>query len=85
MNRKLTIERLSAYAVFLRSGRSLEITEELINLLFDILSYITVNNREMLSKLQEIFSAILQCQETEDWLGMADYLEYELKDYLKSL
>ena len=26
----------------------------------------------------ELVAAMLQCQERQDWLGLADYLEYEL-------
>jgi hypothetical protein len=34
-------------------------------------------------KLGQILGQILQCQERRDWLGLADYLEYELQDLLQ--
>ncbi|MGL4207643.1 MAG: hypothetical protein ACRCRW_16195 [Aeromonadaceae bacterium] len=33
----------------------------------------------------QISSAILACQERHDWLGLADYLEYELVELLDEL
>lgn len=80
-----TIEQLSNYAALLRCGRSLEVSQELINFLSEILTHIVVNKGDRLFVFQEIVSAVLRCQEAEDWLGLADYLEYDLPDFLKSL
>lgn len=37
------------------------------------------------SELQAILVAILQCQQQRDWLGLADYLEYELAALLQAV
>ena len=34
------------------------------------------------AELQNILQAVLNCQAQRDWLGLADYLEYELQDLL---
>ena len=34
------------------------------------------------TELQNILQAVLNCQAQRDWLGLADYLEYELQDLL---
>ena len=85
MNADGTIEQLANYAAFFRCGRSLEVNQELANYLSEILAQIVINDGDRLLALQEIVSAILRCQEAEDWLGLADYLEYELPDFLQSL
>lgn len=30
----------------------------------------------------ELLQRMLSCQEAQDWLGLADYIEYELVDWL---
>ncbi len=34
---------------------------------------------EQQRQFQSILSAMLVCQERQDWIGLADYLEYELQ------
>ena len=34
---------------------------------------------EQQRQFQSILSAMLACQERQDWIGLADYLEYELQ------
>ena len=83
MNTELVIEKLQSFAFFFRSGQPLEVTSALITLLSDILPGIMENRPDKLPCVQEILSDILRCQDNEDWLGLADYLEYELADVLK--
>ncbi|QAX84039.1 hypothetical protein C2E19_09285 [Pseudomonas sp. DTU12.3] len=33
----------------------------------------------------QLLLQMLDCQERQDWLGMADYMEYELLDLLESI
>ena len=33
----------------------------------------------------QLLLQMLDCQECQDWLGMADYMEYELLDLLESI
>jgi hypothetical protein len=36
-------------------------------------------------QFQLILSAMLKCQENQDWIGLADYLEYELQQLIADL
>jgi hypothetical protein len=40
---------------------------------------------EQQRQFQLILSAMLKCQENQDWIGLADYLEYELQQLITEL
>jgi hypothetical protein len=40
---------------------------------------------EQQHQFQLILSAMLKCQENQDWIGLADYLEYELQQLIADL
>ena len=73
----LSIPRVISLAHQFRLGESVAATQILPTLLQDILT-----TRGGLPS--ELVAAILQCQEWQDWLGLADYLEYELVQTLNS-
>ncbi len=85
MNIDVIVKKLKNFAALLRLGRPLEVTNDLINLLEEIMTEAGVRTSNNLHFIEEIFSSILCCQEAEDWLGLADYLEYELSDFLVHL
>jgi len=76
MNHPL-ITKAIALAHQFRLGESVTALQTLPTLLQDILT-----TRGMLPP--ELVAAMLQCQERQDWLGLADYLEYELVQLLDS-
>ena len=78
MQKALITKKLQLYACHLRLGRSLEVMESLVDLLVEILSQIDDKNGSFANSIGIIFSSILACQQREDWLGLADYLEYDL-------
>ena len=85
MNTFSTIKQLKFFSDSFRLGRSLEITDDLINLLSEIVPQIIGRESNNQVSIEDIFSNILYCQKSEDWLGLADYLEYELSDFLADL
>ena len=85
MNIDAIVKKLKNFAGLLRLGRPLEVTTDLINLLEEIMTEAKFKTSNNLHFIEEIFSLILCCQESEDWLGLADYLEYELSDFLVNL
>lgn len=85
MNKTMVTKKLSSYAIFFRLGRPLEVTESLVSLLTEIFSYIEGKNINNGSSIGLIFSLILSCQEAEDWLGLADYIEYDLPKALEGV
>ena len=85
MDKFSVIKQLKFFSDSFRLGKSLEVTDDLINLLTEIVPQ-TIglkSNNEV--SIEDIFSKILHCQKSEDWLGLADYLEYELPDFLVAL
>ena len=85
MNIDFIIHRLQGFALQFRLGRPLEITEDFVIFLTEnIPELVGMKSRSKFS-IQEIVSSILKCQEAEDWLGLADYLEYELPEFLNNL
>ena len=76
------VEKLKNFADFFRLGRPLEVTDDLINLLEEVMAQNANKTSNNLQVIEEIISLILCCQKAEDWLGLADYLEYELSDFL---
>lgn len=72
-----SIASIIALAHQFRLGESVAATQTLPTLLQAILT-----ERGMLPA--ELVTAMLQCQERQDWLGLADYLEYELVQTLNS-
>ena len=85
MNTVSTIKQLKFFSDSFRLGRSLEVTDDLINLLSEIVPQIIGRESNNQVSIEDIFSNILYCQKSEDWLGLADYLEYELSDFLADL
>ena len=82
MQKAIIITKLRSYSCYFRLGRSLEVMESLVDFLIKILPTIEGNNRSDSDAIKMIFSSILACQEREDWLGLADYLEYDLPQIL---
>lgn len=75
------IDELQRLAHQFRLGLSLEATQELPNRLQQLMDAYA-NRPELAQPLSRIMSALLGCQEREDWLGLADWLEYELASLL---
>lgn len=65
------ITRLTALAHQFRLGQSVAASQALPELLQEVLT-------EQGYLPPGLVAALLQCQERQDWLGLADYLEYEV-------
>lgn len=74
--------QLIALAEQFRLGLSLDAALALPPLLKSLLPLLPTLPAETQRQLPQIMSAILACQEREDWLGLADWLEYELHPVL---
>ena len=85
MNTFSAIKQLKFFSDSFRLGKSLEVTDDLINLLSEIVPQTIGRESNNQVSIEDIFSKILHCQKSEDWLGLADYLEYELSDFLADL
>ena len=76
-------KKLQFYASQLRLGRSLEVMESLVAFLIELLSQFDLEQESATKSVGTIFSSILACQEREDWLGLADYIEYDLLEIIR--
>ena len=85
MRNDVKLQELKTLAIYLRLGRPLEVMEDIVELLEDVTLRIKSNKSEDNSPIAVIVASILECQEAEDWLGLADYIEYELPCYLESI
>ena len=67
-------------AVLLRLGRNVEAGLRLADYLERVLTGLQEQpNAKINQQLPPLLEAILACQEKQDWLGLADYLDYELQ------
>ncbi|MCP2006019.1 hypothetical protein M976_01936 [Buttiauxella ferragutiae ATCC 51602] len=70
--------RLITLAGQFRLGLALDAALELPPLMKSLVPLLPALPPATQQQLPQIMSAILACQEREDWLGLADWLEYEL-------
>mgnify|MGYP006138944539 CR=1 FL=1 len=78
---KLT-NTLREYSVYYRLGRPVKVSENLVSLLEDIFAFTSNYPVNEQTAVKDLFLCILKCQEREDWLGLADYIEYDLCELL---
>jgi hypothetical protein len=65
-----------------RLGQSVEAALLLPDAMQAVLNVLPQLSLSAQSELSWVVARLLQCQEAKDWLGLADYLEYELNALL---
>lgn len=71
-------------ALEFRLGKITQAALEMAEMVEMLIAVFPTTDQNQVQNLGQILSQILQCQERKDWLGLADYLEYELQDILQS-
>ena len=66
-------------ALKVRLGHNVEAGLMLVTYLEQLVAAYPKFPAEQQRQFQSILSAMLACQERQDWIGLADYLEYELQ------
>lgn len=66
-------------ALKIRLGHNVEAGLMLVTYLEQLVTVYPKFPVEQQRQFQSILSAMLACQERQDWIGLADYLEYELQ------
>lgn len=74
--------RIITLAKRFRLGLHIEAALELPVLLKSLLPLLPTLSPTAQQQLPQVMSAMLACQERGDWLGLADWLEYELVQLL---
>lgn len=78
------IDQLAPLAHKFRMGLSVEAALELPVLMKSLIPLLPTLPVEAQQQLPQIMSAMLACQERMDWLGLADWMEYELPRLLSA-
>lgn len=65
----------------LRLGRHLEVNEQFIALTNQLALISEQLAPQRLIGLQQLLLGLMQAQQRQDWLAMADYLEYDLPEF----
>lgn len=60
-----------------RLGRDIEAALKMVDLIDITMSLFASRPKEDQAQLAHVMSEILQCQERQDWIGVADWLEVE--------
>ena len=66
-----------------RLGRDVEAVMIMVEVCSDVQPLISGANVELQARWTAMLTAMLGCQETQNWLALADYLEYELIELLE--
>jgi hypothetical protein len=72
-------------AAMIRLGHNVEAGLILVNCVEQLVTAYPQFPAKQQRDFQSILSAMLACQERQDWIGLADYLEYELQQLLIEL
>ena len=72
-------------ALKIRLGHNVEAGLILVTYLEQLVAEYPKFPIEQQRQFQSILSSMLACQERQDWIGLADYLEYELQQLFTEL
>ncbi|MDR6984272.1 hypothetical protein J2X32_002916 [Rheinheimera pacifica] len=75
-------QHAKALALQFRLGITTQPALELANLAGQLITLFASATPQQIAQLQQLLTAVLQCQQNRDWSGLADYLEYELQELL---
>jgi len=78
------IGQCRACAGLFRLGRSVEAALDMLDVFEAAASHLDVRPQPMVQEWTRLLTLMLNCQQSQDWLGLADYMEYELAALLRS-
>ncbi|MGF6207158.1 hypothetical protein [Pseudomonas frederiksbergensis] len=68
-----------------RLGRDVEAALAMVDVFDEAQRRLSAAPREVQLQWAQVLTQMLACQERQDWLGLADFMEYELVDLLESV
>jgi len=68
-----------------RLGRDVEAALTMVDLFDEAQRLLLAAPQDVQLKWTQVLTQMLACQERQDWLGLADFMEYELVDLLDSV
>ncbi|MBC2658434.1 hypothetical protein H7A76_23590 [Pseudomonas sp. MSSRFD41] len=78
------LSRARNVAELFRLGRDVEAAMEMVELFESVQVLVDTAVASMQQEWAHLLGLLLACQEAQDWLGLADYLEYELVEWLQA-
>ncbi|MCU7645160.1 hypothetical protein [Pseudomonas piscis] len=76
--------RARSVAELFRLGRDVEAVGEMVELFESVQMLVDAAAASVQQDWVHLLGLLLACQEAQDWLGLADYLEYELVEWLQA-
>lgn len=76
-------DRAREVADLFRLGRDVEAVGGMVELFEPIQLRVDSAPVSVQQEWAQLLGLMLACQETQNWLGLADYLEYEMLDWLQ--
>ncbi|VVN09518.1 hypothetical protein PS662_03777 [Pseudomonas fluorescens] len=71
-------------SVLFRLGRDVEAALFMVGVCTEVQSVMGQQNVEVQSRWTALLTLMLACQEAQDWLALADYLDHELPQLLEA-
>jgi hypothetical protein len=71
-------------AALFRLGRDVEAALTMVDVFEQAQLCLASASEKVQQDWAQVLTQMLDCQERQDWLGLADYLEYELVELLES-
>ncbi|RON49806.1 hypothetical protein [Pseudomonas frederiksbergensis] len=68
-----------------RLGRDVEAALSMVDVFDEAQRLLSTAPRDIQLEWTQVLTQMLACQERQDWLGLADFMEYELVDLLESV
>jgi hypothetical protein len=79
------IQPLRQCAGLFRLGRDVEAALNMVDLFDEAQRLFLLAPRDVQQAWAAMLSQMLACQERQDWLGLADFMEYELIELIEKL
>lgn len=79
------IDQCRQCASLFRLGRDVEAALSMVEVFEGAQQLLLVAPADAQQRWAQILTHMLVCQERQDWLGLADYMEYELVELLQSV
>lgn len=77
------IAHCTACAGLFRLGRSVEAALDMIDVFESAGSHLDKRSPDVQQQWVQLLTTMLACQQAQDWLGLADYMQYELAELLE--
>ncbi|WP_247257699.1 hypothetical protein [Pseudomonas moorei] len=72
-------------AELFRLGRDVEAALTMVDVIDEAQALVLTASQNVQQAWISVLTQMLACQERQDWLGLADFLEYELLELLESV